>query len=101
MDWPRIDRKWVIRIRIRIAYEDGEYAKVDVTVHTNSIEGVWGNFKNFIRGMKGLKRHKYPLYLYEFMWRLNVNIVSPKSCYMIYSLIRQNFEISPHLSERR
>ena len=69
-----------------VSHQAGQYAKNSrkkklkgIRVHTNTIEGVWGNFKNWVRGKKGVYRDRYPLYLYEFMWRHNTRILAPKS----------------------
>ena len=69
-----------------VSHQAGQYAKNSrkkklkgIRVHTNTIEGVWGNFKNWIRGKKGVYRDRYPLYLYEFMWRHNIRITAPNS----------------------
>ena len=69
-----------------VSHQAGQYAKNSkkkvlkgVRVHTNTIEGVWGNFKNWVRGKKGIYRARYPLYLYEFMWRHNIRITAPTS----------------------
>ena len=69
-----------------VSHQAGEYAKNSrkkqlkgLRVHINTIEGVWGNFKNWIRGKLGVNRQRYPLYLYEFMWRHNTRITAPKS----------------------
>ena len=69
-----------------VSHQAGQYAKNSkkkklkgIRVHTNTIEGVWGNFKNWIRGKKGVYRDRYPLYLYEFMWRHNTRIKAPNS----------------------
>ena len=69
-----------------VSHQVGQYAKNSkkkvlkgFRVHTNTIEGVWGNFKNWVRGKKGAYRDRYPLYLYEFMWRHNTRITTPNS----------------------
>ena len=67
-----------------VSHQAGEYAKNSrkkplkgLRVHINTIEGVWGNFKNWIPGKLGVNRHRYPLYLYEFLWRHNAGITTP------------------------
>ena len=66
-----------------VSHQDGEYAKRTDSfygvVHINTIEGIWGNYKNFLRAKKGVKTHRHPLYLYEFMWRHNTKITNPDS----------------------
>ena len=46
-------------------------------VHTNTIDGYWGSFKNAMRGMKSLRREHQPLFLAEFAWRHNESVLHP------------------------
>ena len=67
-----------------VNHQSGEYARQSsqydgVVVHTNSIEGVWGSYKNWLRGMKGDGKERHRPYLYEFMWRHNIAVTAPKS----------------------
>ena len=71
-----------------VKHADGQFSKVRprrmtrlVTsmgkVHTNTIDGYWGSFKNAMRGMKSLRREHQPLFLAEFMWRHNASVLCP------------------------
>lgn len=42
---------------------------VDHTVHTNTIEGAWGNVKNKIRNMHGTSDDHFDSYLTEYIFR--------------------------------
>lgn len=46
-------------------------------VHTNTVDGYWGCFKNCMRGMKSLRKEHQPLFLAEFMWRHNILVMDP------------------------
>lgn len=41
----------------------------DATVHTNLVEGTWGNCKAKFRGMRGTSSPMFQSHLEEFMWR--------------------------------
>ena len=61
-----------------VCHKDGEFvSKSDPDLHTNSIDGSWGCFKNRIRAFGGIRKERLPLALYEFMWRHNTGISCP------------------------
>ena len=50
-----------------VCHKDGEFvSKSDPDLHTNSIDGSWGCFKNRIRAFGGIRKERLPLALYEF-----------------------------------
>ena len=47
-------------------------------VHTNTIEGLWTELRNFLRRFKGVSKHYIHLYIAMFEWMHNLKKVSPK-----------------------
>lgn len=45
-------------------------------VHTNSIEGLWTELRNFLRRFKGVSKHFIHLYIAIFEWMHNLKKVS-------------------------
>ena len=39
------------------------------SVHTQSVDGLWGRLKAFLRGKHGVHRRKIPGYIVEYEWR--------------------------------
>ena len=70
------DGQFVKKRSVRIARSVSTLGKV----HTNTIDGYWGSFKNAMRGMKSLRREHQPLFLAEFMWRHNATVTNPSRC---------------------
>ena len=76
-------RRWTVK------HGDGQFCKSRAAqrmtravttmgkVHTNTIDGYWGCFKNCMRGMKSLRTETQPLFLAEFMWRHNSSVLDP------------------------
>ena len=58
-----------------VNHSAGEFVReADHSIHTNTIEGKWGDLKNALRGMRGLRRAYQPYFLRESMWRHNIKI---------------------------
>ena len=47
-------------------------------VHVNTAEGLWTEFRNFIRRFKGVSKHYIHLYVAMFEWRHNFKKISPE-----------------------
>jgi transposase len=45
-------------------------------VHTNTIEGLWTELRNFLRRFKGVSKHYIHLYIAMFEWMHNLKKVS-------------------------
>ena len=45
-------------------------------VHTNTIEGLWTELRNFLRRFKGVGKHFIHLYIAMFEWMHNLKKVS-------------------------
>lgn len=55
-----------------VNHSAGEYVRRENrAIHTQTIEGKWGDLKNTLRAMRGTKRQYQPLILFERMWRHN------------------------------
>lgn len=47
-------------------------------VHTNTIEGLWTELRNFLRPFKGVSKHYIHLYIAMFEWMFNLKTVNQK-----------------------
>ena len=66
---------------IALNHSEGEFVcSSSPSVHTQTLEGAWGDLKNHIRGMHGVGNERIRLHLYEFMWRRNLRVDS-KHCF--------------------
>lgn len=47
-------------------------------VHVNTAEGLWTEFRNFMRRFKGVSKHYLHLYVAMFEWMHNLKMVTPE-----------------------
>ena len=47
-------------------------------VHVNTAEGLWTEFRNFMRRFKGVSKHYIHLYVAMFEWMHNLKRVTPE-----------------------
>ena len=60
--------------------------------HTNSIESIWSQFKNWICSMHGVKRSCYEEYMYEFTYRFNFCGGCRNSCLEEFLVDLKNYQ---------
>lgn len=68
---------------VTVCHSDYEWARDDDgdginEVHVNTVEGLWTEFRNFMRRFKGVSKHYLHLYVAMFEWMYNLKKVNPK-----------------------
>lgn len=62
---------------VTVCHSDYEWTRDDDgdginEVHLNTVEGLWAEFRNFIRRFKGVSKHYLHLYVAMFGWMYNL-----------------------------
>lgn len=79
----------IYRTHQTVCHSQKEWARDDDgdginEVHTNTIEGLWTEMRNYLRRFKGVSKHFIHLYTAMFEWMHNLKKVSP---YFIQALV--------------
>ena len=69
---PALAKKYGLR-HCKLDHNKGEYSRQEVgfIAHTNTIDGKWGRYKNWIRGKFGVNRQRVYSHIKEWQWRRN------------------------------
>ena len=69
---PGLAKKYGLS-HISLNHNKGEYSKPGpgFVAHTNTIDGEWGRYKNWMRGKHGVKRERLYSFIKEWQWRRN------------------------------